>query len=90
MIVRIHCPHCRGTGRVDLTGVYLDTFIALAESGGETTGAKLSRQMGAKPSAVNNRLAALERHGIVTSRRWGRERLFKAKPMRHARSASGS
>jgi DNA-binding transcriptional ArsR family regulator len=82
--VVIRCPHCSGAGRIALTGVYLVTFMALADAG-ETTGAKLARGLGAKPTAVNNRLVALERHGLATSRRWGRERLFRAKTLRRAK-----
>jgi DNA-binding IclR family transcriptional regulator len=88
--VTIRCPHCSGAGRIELTGLYLVTFMALAEAGEETTGAKLARRLGAKPTAVNNRLVALERHGLATSRRWGRERLFLAKTLRHAKAAGAT
>lgn len=85
MTVTVRCPLCRGAGRVELTGVYLETFLALAACGGEVCGAELARRMKAKPTAVNNRLAALERHGLATSRRYGRERLFTAKKLTGAK-----
>jgi DNA-binding MarR family transcriptional regulator len=77
--VTVRCPHCRGSGRVALTGEYLTTFLRLVKVG-ETTGAELGPLMGIKPTAMNNRLARLEKHGLATSRRWGRKRLFRAKP----------
>lgn len=76
--VMIRCHLCNGTGRLILTGEYLTTFIQLAEVKGETTGAELAKAMKTKATAMNNRLAALERHGLAVSRRWGRKRLYKA------------
>ncbi len=81
MTVTIRCHLCNGTGHALLTGECLTTLIALAERTGETTGAELAKSMGVKATAMNNRLAALERHGLVTSRRWGRKRLYKANKM---------
>jgi hypothetical protein len=73
----VTCLCCRGTGRVPLTGVYADTLDLLRRSG-EVCGAALARAAGCKPSAMNNRLAALERPGLAVSRRYGRLRLFRA------------
>jgi len=75
--VTVRCGLCNGSGRVLLTGEYLDTFLRLAEFK-EVTGAELSRKMGTKPTAMNNRLAALEKHGLAKSRRCGRKRFYKA------------
>ncbi len=72
------CPCCGGTGTIDLTGVYADTLKLLRRTG-EATGAALARADGCKASAMNNRLAALERMGLAQSRRYGRERLYRAK-----------
>ena len=71
------CPYCGGTGRVPLTGVYAGTLELLRRQPGEATGADLARQDGCKATAMNNRLAALERFGLATSRRFGRLRLFR-------------
>lgn len=80
----IPCECCRGTGVRELTGEYAATLARLRELGGERTGAELARLMGVKATAMNNRLAALERLGLVTSRRWGRKRLFTTKAQRSA------
>ncbi len=72
------CPCCRGTGRVQLTGVYADTWHLLHSNPGGISGAALAHAAGCRATAMNNRLAALERHGLATSRRDGRRRLFCA------------
>ena len=79
--IRVCCGQCAGTGRVALTGEYLATLIELAKQPGELSGADLARKMGVKNEAMCNRLAALEKHGLVTSRRHGRKRLFRAKAL---------
>lgn len=76
--VSVCCPHCRGSGRIPLTGVYADT-LELLRANGEATGADLARVEGCKATAMNNRLAMLERHGLATSRRYGRQRLYRVK-----------
>jgi DNA-binding transcriptional ArsR family regulator len=38
----------------------------------------LSVKDGCAPTAMNNRLAALERMGLATSRRYGRIRFYRA------------
>ena len=82
--VTVRCGHCHGKGVVELTGVYADTLrllrdLATALSDGETTGAELARVAGCKATAMNNRLAILEKHGLASSRRCGRLRVYKAK-----------
>jgi hypothetical protein len=76
--VLVTCRHCRGAGTVPLTGEYADTYARLASLGREATGAELARLVGIKPTAMNNRLAALERLGLASSRRFGRKRFFTA------------
>lgn len=71
------CPCCGGSGKLDLTGGYLETYRALAAAG-ETWAAKLAAELGCKATAANNRLAGLEAKGLAVSRRWGRRRLFTA------------
>ena len=77
--VMVRCSCCAGTGVTELTGEYLATLRELQSLGGEHTGAELGRLMRVNPTAMNNRLVVLYRHGLVTSRIWGRKRLFKAK-----------
>ncbi len=73
----VPCPCCGGTGLRPLTGVYAET-LALLRAAGEATGADLARRVGCKATAMNNRLAALERLGLAVSRRYGRLRLYRA------------
>ncbi len=77
--ITVCCGHCKGRGYVELDGVYLDTLALLVRHGSEVTGADLAREAGVKATAMNNRLAALECHGVATSRRYGRKRFFKAR-----------
>lgn len=77
--VMVPCPCCDGSGRIELTGEYLLTLLALREQPGEVSGAELGRIMGVKNEAMCNRLARLEAMGLVASRRFGRERRFRAK-----------
>jgi len=74
----VRCPSCKGTGRIELTGVYAETLALLQRQGVERTGAELARLDGCKATAMNNRLAALERLGLAQSRRFGRLRLYRA------------
>jgi len=73
----VSCPCCRGTGQVELTGVYALTLDLLRRQPGEITPADLARQDGCKATTMCNRLAALERMGLATSRRFGRLRLYR-------------
>jgi DNA-binding transcriptional ArsR family regulator len=72
------CPCCGGAGRVLLTGEYARTLAAIERLRGEHTGAELGRMMGVRGPAMNNRLARLEELGLVSSRRDGRRRLYRA------------
>lgn len=71
------CPHCRGTGRLQLTGVYLRTLELLGEQSGPVNGSALAKAAGCKATAMNNRLIALERLGLAVGRRDGRQRLWE-------------
>jgi len=73
------CPTCRGTGRIELTGVYAETLAMLRQCGEEITGAALARQAGCKATAMNNRLARLEAFGLAVSRWYGRKKLYRTK-----------
>lgn len=77
--VMVPCPCCGGRGRVEFTGEYRLTLERLREQPGEVSGAELARIMGVRPTAMCNRLARLEAMGLATSRRFGRERRFRAK-----------
>jgi len=77
--ILITCGHCGGTGKRELTGIVADTLSLLVGLGAEKTGAELAKLDKCKATAMNNRLAALERMGLITSRRYGRKRLYKPK-----------
>ena len=76
MTPTIPCSCCGGTGRIELTGEYRETLERVRLVGGEFTAAEVGRLMGVKNEAMCNRLAGLERMGFLTSRRFGRKRLF--------------
>ena len=76
--ITVECGCCRGRGCVELSDEYRKTYDAIRRLGGEWTGAALARQMtGVTGPAMNNRLAVIERHGLLVSRRDGRKRLYK-------------
>jgi Mn-dependent DtxR family transcriptional regulator len=77
--VMVACSCCKGAGRVELTGAYLETLQRMRLHGVEVTAAELAGDMDVKPTAMSNRLAALERLGLATSRTYGRKRLYRAK-----------
>jgi predicted transcriptional regulator len=73
------CPYCRGTGRWPIGNEYFATYIALMNAG-EIHAAELAHRMRnpCQPTAMNNRLAMLEKKGLATSRIDGRKRLYTA------------
>lgn len=72
---RVKCPHCQGAGTVELTGVYAETLAILKRHSGHPplNGAALAVIAGCEPTAMNNRLKALEKHGLAIGQRFGRE-----------------
>ena len=74
--VLIDCHCCRGSGKRELTGIYLETLIALRAEKEEINAAELGRKLGVSNEAMANRLVWMEEHGLAT-RRWnGRECLW--------------
>jgi DNA-binding transcriptional ArsR family regulator len=74
----VKCKFCNGNGKMELTGVCAET-LDLLDATGEASGADLAKAAGCKATAMNQRLSYLENHGLATSRRYGRKRLFKVK-----------
>lgn len=74
------CPCCKGKGAVPLTGVYADTLRGLRRlcrrPGGYVVANRDAPLFGCEATALNNRLAWLERHGLATSFKYGRQRRF--------------
>lgn len=76
----VQCTHCQGTGTIQLTGVYAET-LGLIISHPSLNGATLAKLAGCNATAMNNRLKALERHGVATGQRFGRSIYWKAKAL---------
>lgn len=72
------CTHCCGTGTIELTGVYAETFNLLIRFPG-LNGASLAKKAGCKATAMNNRLTELKNHGLARGRRHGREVIWIAR-----------
>lgn len=75
--VRVPCKACGGTGEVELTGIYRDTLLWLRNHPDPQNAAAIARILKVAPTAMANRLTALERMGLVTSERYGRERRWR-------------
>lgn len=77
--IHLPCHLCHGTGVVELTGVFRDT-LELVHAGPEWTAPELALLAQCKATAMNNRLAYLEEKGLIVSRRYGRQRLYRRVP----------
>lgn len=81
-MTNVPCSVCGGTGSVELTGVYSKTLKLVIEHPGKN-GAQLAKIAGCKATAMNNRLIALQRHGVVQGKKYGRQ-IFWTKGTDHA------
>jgi hypothetical protein len=63
---------------VELTGVYAET-LSLVYAHPSLNGAALARIAKCKPTAMNNRLKALERMGVIEGMRFGQQILWTHK-----------
>lgn len=74
------CPHCRGRGIIELTGIYAETLRGVrrkcARNGSYVVANRDAAWFGCQATALNNRLDALEKHGLLRSERYGRQRRF--------------
>lgn len=78
-MAKVKCSCCGGTGRRDLSRIYAATLQLLRKHIDMVSGASLAIEVGCKATAMNNRLAALERHGLAVSIKYGCMRLYRAK-----------
>jgi hypothetical protein len=76
--IYITCSHCDGEGLVELTGIYFDTLMLLRNQPALLNGVELAKLANCNPTAMNNRLAYLESHGLAERTRYGRESTWKA------------
>lgn len=77
--IMLSCPHCAGSGHVQLAPAYQATLDLLRGLTGTHNGAELGRIVGIKETAMNNRLIALERYGLVQRTIQGRACLWAIK-----------
>lgn len=76
----VQCTHCGGSGSIELTGVYADTLNLLIRHPMKN-GAALAKLAKCKATAMCNRLKAMERLGVVVSKRHGRQLFWKHKSL---------
>lgn len=78
----VTCPHCQGSGKLRVTGIYAETLRGLrrwcASPGRFVVANRDATWFGCKPTALNNRLAWLEEHGFARSEKYGRQRRYFA------------
>lgn len=72
------CPHCGGTGTERLTGVYAET-LKLVRKHPNSHGAALAKIAKCEATAMNNRLSALARMGLIIGERYGRKTNYRSK-----------
>ena len=71
------CPHCQGTGKIPLTGIYAETLDKMRKLKFPFVVANQHAEyFGCQPTALNNRLRKLEEYGHVFSERYGAQRRF--------------
>ena len=73
------CHHCKGTGKIHLTNDMQLTLDAVKFLG-TATAVEVGTAVlwSGEPTAINNRLAYLEAHGLVTRKRVGRDYQWSA------------
>lgn len=74
----IPCSHCDGEGYIELTGIHADTLRLLREQSAQLNGVELAKLAKCNPTAMNNRLAYLERNGLAERTRYGSQSLWRA------------
>ncbi|MEN3329110.1 MAG: hypothetical protein V7638_3917, partial [Acidobacteriota bacterium] len=72
----VTCTHCGGSGRLQLRGIYLDTFNVLSQQKAAVTARALAIMCNCKVTAMKARLNYLERTGLVKHERIERERYW--------------
>ena len=74
--IMVDCGRCRGTGKIPFTGVYAKTLRLLDAQEKPINGADLAAKFGCAPSAMCNRLIALEALGLASAICFGHEKLW--------------
>jgi hypothetical protein len=78
---QITCPHCNGSGEIELTGVYAETLQTLRKlckkQGRQVIAHQDAKHFGCEPTALSNRLRWLEDHDLAQSTRHGKIRMYQ-------------
>lgn len=74
----IDCTCCNGSGKTLVTGKYRFT-LSLLRKHPDSTGAELAEIDGCYATAMNNRLAWLERNGLAIGTKDGTRKYYRAK-----------
>ncbi len=74
-VLDVSCPHCQGSGLRKVTGAYFRTY-QLVEANPRLNGAQLAAIAKVKPTAMNNRLMAMSRLGLLQFEEDGRQKLW--------------
>jgi Mn-dependent DtxR family transcriptional regulator len=72
------CACCKGTGRVELSGVLMETYAALRAVNHELGTVELAERLDVSREVVLTRLRRLGELGLVADRREGKARLWRA------------
>ena len=67
----VKCTRCDGTGEVELSPLFEQTFNLVRKNPGRN-GSELATLAGIKMEAMANRLVALQKHGLIHGDRRGR------------------
>ena len=73
--IKVPCTCCLGSGKIALTGRYLETYRLLSHNPG-AIGADLARIAGVNPTAMNNRLSWLADKGLATFTQFGKKKMY--------------
>lgn len=75
----VTCSRCGGAGAIEITGVFAETLTLLRAQTAAVNGVEMAQLADVNPTAMNNRLAWLEAHGLAQSEWYGRSKLYRAK-----------
>ena len=82
--VQIPCNCCKGTGKIEVTGVYLQTLAHLQRMTAKRAGDNFvvaNREypwFQCSPTALSNRLKWLEQRGLATVEMFGRQKRYRS------------
>lgn len=63
--IKVKCAHCCGSGEIDLTDAYRETYMYLRRQSAPVGSVQVAEALGIKQSASINRLQYLHGRGLV-------------------------